>query len=130
MKTYNIDVETALQKVIENQMDARERSATIIANIKDMHHKIEQLEEDVKGSSNNFVDIVQRFTEITPQIQKIQLLEEIILNHKEPQKSLQWQVTDSQERWKRFDKYRWLLITGVSGLTFTTLGLLIKQIIG
>ena len=130
MKTYNIDVETALQKVIENQMDARERSATIIANIKDMHHKIEQLEEDVKGSSNNFVDIVQRFTEITPQIQKIQFLEEIILNHKEPQKSLQWQVTDSQERWKRFDKYRWLLITGVSGLTFTTLGLLIKQIIG
>jgi seryl-tRNA synthetase len=130
MKTYGIDIETALQKVIDNQMDAREKSATIIANIKDMHSKIEQLEEDVKSSNDNFLEVIKKFTEIAPQIEKIGLLEEIILNHKEPKKSLQWQVADSSERWKRFDKYRWLLVTGVSGLTFTTIGLLIKQIIG
>lgn len=125
-----MDIEAALQKVIDNQMDARERSATIIANIKDMHSKIEQLEEDVKSSNDNFLEVIKKFTEIAPQIEKIGLLEEIILNHKEPKKSLQWQVADSNERWKRFDKYRWLLVTGVSGLTFTTIGLLIKQIIG
>jgi len=130
MKTYSMDIEAALQKVIDNQMDARERSATIIANIKDMHSKIEQLEEDVKSSNDNFLEVIKKFTEIAPQIEKIGLLEEIILNHKEPKKSLQWQVADSSERWKRFDKYRWLLVTGVSGLTFTTIGLLIKQIIG
>jgi seryl-tRNA synthetase len=130
MKTYSMDIEAALQKVIDNQMDARERSATIIANIKDMHSKIEQLEEDVKSSNDNFLEVIKKFTEIAPQIEKIGLLEEIILNHKEPKKSLQWQVADSNERWKRFDKYRWLLVTGVSGLTFTTIGLLIKQIIG